>query len=303
MTDKQLDNFLPRIPEVLAYHNDNYDIRVLCVFSPDRKLKYNKNEKGVCRFCGKSEPEVSFKQEAHAISEFVGNHKLLHYPECDSCNKFFSETCEKNCAIFLKPDLTFGQISGKSKKNVFPSYKTKKHTARLDTSITPEGIPLFSVTGFCQSDILQKDKDNGECRLNIETEKYIPVEVYRCFVKWALSILPENEKQFFTETFDMLRRTNYAYGSLCVFKQTRITSVDGYAFLLKRKNSVTNVPYMSFVIGFGFVQYQIFLPCQQKDCNLGKMRLHDILHAIFEQIDLSGKEQITRKDYLPMKII
>jgi hypothetical protein len=48
----------------------------------------NKSERK-CRFCGKSNPEVSFKKKAHLIPEFLGNKMLLSDFECDSCNYEF----------------------------------------------------------------------------------------------------------------------------------------------------------------------------------------------------------------------
>jgi HNH endonuclease len=45
--------------------------------------------KRVCRFCGRKQPDVTFKNVAHAISESLGNKKIILYEECDECNARF----------------------------------------------------------------------------------------------------------------------------------------------------------------------------------------------------------------------
>ena len=44
-----------------------------------------------CRFCGKTEPSVTFNKRAHVISELCENHHLLSDYEYDSCNSKSSE--------------------------------------------------------------------------------------------------------------------------------------------------------------------------------------------------------------------
>lgn len=43
-------------------------------------------QKRVCRFCGKSVPDVKFDKRAHAIQDALGNKLLFCYEECDTCN-------------------------------------------------------------------------------------------------------------------------------------------------------------------------------------------------------------------------
>ena len=46
-------------------------------------------ENQICRFCGRSRPEVSFRHGAHARPESLGNKSLFTIYECDSGNQFF----------------------------------------------------------------------------------------------------------------------------------------------------------------------------------------------------------------------
>ncbi|HWU87413.1 MAG TPA: HNH endonuclease [Kofleriaceae bacterium] len=41
---------------------------------------------GVCRFCGRTAPAVTFRKDAHALPAAFGNKYLLSREECDDCN-------------------------------------------------------------------------------------------------------------------------------------------------------------------------------------------------------------------------
>lgn len=101
----------------LKFFECNYDI-ISKYYLRDIKDKSeriylgNKNNK-VCRFCGKTEPEVTFEKDAHAISNLLGNQMLFTYYECDKCNSKFGEKLETNLANFLGISRTYYGIKGK----------------------------------------------------------------------------------------------------------------------------------------------------------------------------------------------
>ena len=64
---------------LFEYHSYGYDDIVEWIGTQDEK-------KRICRFCGKSIPDVSFNKVAHAIQNALGNKLLFCYEECDSCN-------------------------------------------------------------------------------------------------------------------------------------------------------------------------------------------------------------------------
>lgn len=70
---------------------DNYELQQ---FTDEGKSNIYVGEhdkkKRVCRFCGRSFPDVSFDEVAHAIPEALGNKHLFCYDECDSCNSDLS---------------------------------------------------------------------------------------------------------------------------------------------------------------------------------------------------------------------
>lgn len=64
---------------LFEYHSYGFDGLEEWIGEADEK-------KRVCRFCGKSVPDVSFKKVAHAIQDALGNKLLFCYEECDTCN-------------------------------------------------------------------------------------------------------------------------------------------------------------------------------------------------------------------------
>ena len=97
----------------LNFYNQHYDPLVWHLHSGMNKRVLGNKENQVCRFCGKSKPEVLFRSEAHAIPESLGNKILFTNYECDTCNKFFGETIENDFGKWSKPYRTFARIRGK----------------------------------------------------------------------------------------------------------------------------------------------------------------------------------------------
>ena len=82
-------------------------------------------QKRRCRFCGRvrgpQEKKNPFKNEAHAIPEFMGNESLITYEECSACNTFFSGCLESNLSEFINPVRT---VLGMAGKTGVPKYKS-----------------------------------------------------------------------------------------------------------------------------------------------------------------------------------
>lgn len=254
------------IEDTLQWYETNYIMSNMLFFGEKGKKQYigDKNNK-ICRFCNKTTDKTTFSLEAHAIPEFIGNHSLLTYEECDECNTYFSERLEDSFAKFLLPIRTTSQIRGK--KGV-PAYKSKDKKCRIEIS------NQMNITGskeFCTI-----DEEKHFAKIITETQPYIPREVYRCLVKMALSILPQNELKVFIETLYWLRykksedrfMNNEGYFAFMTFTSGPYPYPNTHHLFFKRKNDDLNVPYMSYMVAFGNISFQIALPCPQKDNGL-----------------------------------
>lgn len=79
MTHNRIFKHFSIMSLLFEYHSYGFDGLEEWIGETDEK-------KRVCRFCGKSVPDVSFKKVAHAIQDALGNKLLFCYEECDTCN-------------------------------------------------------------------------------------------------------------------------------------------------------------------------------------------------------------------------
>lgn len=95
---------------------------------PDRKFYIGNRpkDKRLCRFCANTRAELTpssgkvsrttFRHEAHAISESLGNKTLILCDECDACNTHFAEGCEAHIHLYLKLLTAFFKVKNKDNK-------------------------------------------------------------------------------------------------------------------------------------------------------------------------------------------
>ncbi|MBP1631268.1 MAG: hypothetical protein H6Q15_2161 [Bacteroidetes bacterium] len=70
--------------------------------------KNNYIEKGICIWCMKKEPEVTFSIEPHTISRQLGA-TMIGFDICDSCNHYFG-TVDRNMKFPMSVELAFKEI-------------------------------------------------------------------------------------------------------------------------------------------------------------------------------------------------
>lgn len=178
--------------------------KMYSLFSFDGCSKYqvHKGEsdknKRICRFCGKSIPEVSFSNKSHAVSEFLGNKSLICNDECDDCNERFSRTIEPDIANMLAPLLTINAISGKHgvRKTTGKNFKLSldKSTATTDNI----GTLKFTLEDNFPSDV-QAFLQYG-LKLDTSNLTYRPQNIYKCLCKYIVSLLEPNDLPRFAKT-------------------------------------------------------------------------------------------------------
>ena len=216
----------------------------------------------VCRFCGGKDGDKSFKNEAHVFPQFIGNKKLLSHYECDSCNIFFSEGIENNFANYFLPFNNFFRIAGS--RNV-PTYISSENVRVESCSKTDTiSVKLQNLT----SNDFTHINENGEREFIYEMKPYIPMAVFKCFVKMALSVMPINELHQFENTINWLMNTKhehfYSNGrrlllKMALFKHHHFDTDIRYG-ICKKVIPSCNVPYMLFCIEWGQMHCMIEIP-------------------------------------------
>tara|TARA_R110001583_G_scaffold36787_5_gene120887 strand:- start:4493 stop:5446 length:954 start_codon:yes stop_codon:yes gene_type:complete len=246
------------IEERLKFYDNNYEIIAEYHLGNGKKL-YIGNDDRVCRFCGKGEPEVTFKDIAHAVSEFLGNKQLILRNECDTCNKFVSENLENHLDKYTKPFRLAGQIKGKKK---VPSYKTKDQKSRYEFT-SSEGAKIIDRK---DSDFAKLDLENKSIETNFHLEPYIPSAVFKCLVKLALSVINDTELLQFTNTIAWILNPDHSE-SICKPQILLTAFIPGpkpnkgvTVIVLRRKQESDTSPYCHLLICFGNIAYQIIVP-------------------------------------------
>jgi hypothetical protein len=261
-----------------------------------------------CRFCDKSEPAVSFRKVAHAIPELIGNKKIFSNNECDTCNEKISQNLEDSLGKYLGLWRTMMQIRGK--KGVV-SYKAPDGISRIDLNST--GIEVKS---FEEDPIIKTNSEDKTVTIKGFRQPYIPIAVFKSFVKMTLSVMPYNLLDYFHDTKKWLLEDSHVvsrYDIQPIF--TIASSVSGIKpfgdlsiIVFCRKNETLKVPFMQMVLFFGNLGYQIIVPCKSKDYHLSGqvMDITPFPHPAWimnkslgnvgiSKIDFSGK-YIIRKD-------
>ena len=75
-----------------------------------------------CRFCGRGIPDVTFRRDAHAVPEFLGNKSLFSMNECDDCNAILASGYEDHLAKWTHFFRAMMRVSRKGKAGG-PTYK------------------------------------------------------------------------------------------------------------------------------------------------------------------------------------
>ena len=221
----------------------------------------NKNNK-VCRFCGKTEKETTFKTKAHAFPQFVGNTKLLSYYECDCCNKFFSEDIEDH---FAKYFMTFNTLTGVKGNKKIPAYKSKDEATRIE-AISENVIHVHTVKD--SEAFTVEEVENGYIiKVKYEYQPFIPIAVHKCFVKMALTVMPEEYLQEFADTISWLMESEhinfYKNNRRLMLKFALLNNhLDSRIIygLYKNEKPCCLAPYMLFYISWGQAYCLIEVP-------------------------------------------
>jgi hypothetical protein len=276
----------PMVIKSLQYFETNYAVvfaSQLLTPSGSRHYIGSRDCLRRCRFCGQDESATTFKKEAHAIAASVGNIHIFSYEECDSCNERFAKI-EDDLGKYTMADRTIARVRGRIQ---IPTLKpAKKNGGAWRVEAKHSHLSVFKDAG---EEILTVDETTNSLKIKMTLQKYRPKAIFKCFVKMALSVMPEAELHNFRDLIEWLRKDGVDEGSFthgAGYKCTKITGEYCFRYplvvLLCRKTDA-HVPYGVFSVSFGYQTYQIFIPCPKMDTALeGK----DITTFLFPTIDM-----------------
>ena len=268
--------------KLLQYYESNFDILRTPDFDENtRLLKCSHGMKvvgaahnKVCRFCGKNESEVSFRNIAHIFPESIGNNALASNYECDDCNQYFGNSIENDYAKFFSLYHSIMQIKGKNgipKSNFkVPCQKRDDNCAKNCVEITfGEKCPTIRT---CEEvDKKYVNLSDNTLEISKPIGKYCPVAVFKAIVKMAISVMPFEELAIFKNTIKWLLEPQHEnfYESkplLIRFQMIPGFNVTKYPhyILYKRKRTVWNLPYILFNLTYACLSLFIEVPRDKK---------------------------------------
>lgn len=230
-----------------------YDI---IAFDKSTKIKIGEpdKDKRICRFCGKKNDEVSFKKVAHAISEALGNKKIIGYEECDNCNDKFGAGIENDLILYLDLYRLFFGIKG---KNGVPKLKGKNYQIENNGTI--------EIKQYLETDEIDK---NDDLNIKLKTnKKIISQNIYRTLSKYALSVVNKEHLPYFKKTIDWIN------GDTSIDNLPRIGILKTYELFSRhptlvvyiRKNDNKKLPYAVAEFRFTFLVFVYIIPLSNKD--------------------------------------
>ena len=297
------------VQEAIRFYESSYDWLGGSFLTPGQRATLGDRENRVCRFCGLSEPNASFRTKAHAIPEFLGNKSLLTNYECDSCNQHFGTGIENDLASWTKPSRTLSRIRG---KRGVPTIKElgagKGWRIEYDSA--------FRVTQYESDPIAEMDEEQKCVTFKLKRDPYTPVAVLKAFVKIGLTVIPESELGKFRDTIEWIRCRDHSrpfvqsFPILHTFQPGPMRNDLTVLMLMRRKPDVSEAPFAFFVIGFGNDVFQVFLPCPEEDRQIHAQRLHlppfptpagafptPYGRSRTTKVDLCGRERVTDDFY------
>ncbi len=239
---------------------NKYDLKA---FGSNRTFIGNKTNRK-CRFCGKKENEITFKNKAHAISEGLGNKKVFLYDECDSCNDRFSTEIEPDLINYYSVFRTFFDVKGKG---------GNKKIKGKNFEISKNGNVEIKFKSIDNRPNIDKNPNEYNLKLKFQ-EKINSQDIYRCLVKFCLSVIEEKELKKFTKTI------NWVNKKLKIKKLPKIGELISYShfttepklFIYIRKNDDKTIPYMvgEFHLTCKLLTFIVPLCREDKDNFVGK---------------------------------
>ncbi len=294
-------------PRIVAadFYDQHYTVRVKSLLVPDMKrVEIGDKENQVCRFCKKGKPKVSFRSDAHAIPESLGNKTLFTNYECDSCNQKFGRGIENDFGIWSNIDRTLAGISG---KNGVPTVKG------ADWRVENESDHI-KINRYDNASGFVLDEEKKQVRFDIEQGTYTPVAVLKTFVRIGLTLLPVEELPNFSEALDWIQEEDHTKSRLEKHPVIQTfqpgMKLDGIlAILLIRKAAVIGVPYAFLILAYGYKMFQVCLPSLQnrsiygRNLTLPRFPMPGIDLASYGEaragpLDLCGREKVKGKEFL-----
>jgi len=220
------------------------------------RIGERERKKRVCHFCKKTfETGATFKKEAHAISEALGNKNIILNEECDECNEYFGKTIESSLITYLDLYRVFFGILNKDNK--IPTIKGKNFEFRNNGKKEAE---LFLYNENKNGHKLKFPPDKVLLKFN---QKIVKQDIYKALVKYAISVIDSLDIKIFNKTIEWIRTPGFYKESLPKIGHLvsyRMFSEKPSLTVYLRKNDDKTLPYAVGHFNFTCFIYVFIIP-------------------------------------------
>jgi hypothetical protein len=238
---------------------DSYTIQFFAPMALEPRRKFPKFR--ICRFCKLDSNSTTFNSDSHTIPHSLGNKYDISDYECDKCNNLFSKY-ESDLIEYFGINRTIFSVQGKNKN---PKYKSNSLNAEVkDLDIAKKTIVITNKS----SNNIEFDDITGEAKLKYSKNRYTPINVYKAFLKMALSMIPESEVDNYKQAFKFLLsdESNEYIQTIAKVHQSNINYESKlHCYILKKKNPDLPVFSHLFIIYLKGWIFQFFLPYNPND--------------------------------------
>ena len=218
--------------------------------------------KRICRYCGCSMPEITFKNKAHAIPEALGNKFLICNEECDECNNRLASVEES-----LTSHMEYNRVQCRipNKGGNIPEIEGQDFVVRRDNNGNPQIIVDGSKTA------LRKNPD-GTFSLRINGSKPIfENNIYKTLVKCVIGLLPNEELPYFINTIAWINDKLYDTEYPSVYKAyTKGVNIQPKCKIFLNHKKISHSPYCTALLYTCDMVYMFIVPFVTIDAGLFK---------------------------------
>ena len=276
------------LDKIAPYLYDHYEVRT---YKGDERLNigvYNKAHR-VCRFCGKSMPDVTFKEKAHAISEALGNKGLVCREECDECNRRFNETIEQDVIKLFHVQLLLLGVKG---KNGTPTIKSENVSITKDTSSREtlgRDTLVLKVKDMPDTHDLKEMVSFLSQKIVLQDSFFIPQNIYKCFCKYALALVDSRYLKYFKDTISWINEPVSRHRLPPVWHYKVDMGGTPSMVIMQRKHNHKDIPYCWAILNIAGEQFLFIIPFCSLDKYkfIGKSRRSFFINGLKEFMPIS----------------
>ncbi len=238
-----------------------------------------------CRFCGRRGGEATFRNDAHIIPYALGNKFLVSDFECDECNNKFGRY-ENDLVNYLGIERTILRTPGRKK---MPGFLSRDLIGSKEKIL--DSFEAIKIEGKNSESTFNYDPITGQTTLLYTKPPYVPINVYRAFLKMALSLISEADVPKYSKAFKFLLSENpisqFKRLPLCCYRLPNAYQ-QPFALLFRKLDENLSATTHSFVLFYGSFMFQIFLPFNSDDIRHYKLMTVPVMPPLF---DGSGDEK------------